>query len=429
MADTIFYKTGTNQSVTISGELTSANYPSGYTSANIIKVEIGTDVTDISNNAFHSVSFLASVTFNSPSSVHTIGEGAFEWSGLTSVNIPNSVTSIGDTAFKNIVSLTLLTFESGSLLTTIGYQAFEYSNLTTLILPSSVINLGDYAFSPDNDNLLDITLNSNVNPLGFFGTPAVTTIKFDYSGPIQEGFCNGRTNLHTATLLNVTSIEEGAFKGTTSLNSIIIPNTVTTIDTVAFQLSGLISITIPNSVDTIGNNAFNACPNLTSVTFEPNSQPSSMSTNTFLESDDINVYMNSNTLSYLNNQYPLLPPLEFNPNPVQSFFSAHYVTIFSTDPPPLPPPPSPPPISNRPGPIQMCDSPFRQCNTTTKTNFSSGNVTIQGTTRPLKLSYLTRTVVPMRNHTLVYANKPNNEYGKRAGGPSGYGQPPKNHFI
>ena len=48
---------------------------------------------------------------------------------------------------------------------------------------------------------------------------------------------------------------------------------------------------------------------------------------------------------------------------------------------------------------------------------------------PLRQSYLTRTVVPMRNHTLVYANKPNNEYGQRAGGPSGYGQPPKNNFI
>ena len=95
----------------------------------------------------------------------------------------------------------------------------------------------------------------------------------------------------------------------------------------------------------------------------------------------------------------------------------------------LPPPVPPPPISNRPGPIQICDSRFAKCNLTTKTNFSSGNVTIQGTTRPLKLSYLTRTVVPARNHKLVYANKPNNEYGQRAGGPVGYGQPPKNNFI
>ena len=104
---------------------------------------------------------------------------------------------------------------------------------------------------------------------------------------------------------------------------------------------------------------------------------------------------------------------------------------------PLPPPPSPPspppspptPISNIPGPIQMCESRFRKCNLNKKPNFSNGNVTIQGSTRPLKLSYLTQTVVPMRNHTLVYANKPNNEYGQRAGGPSGYGQPPKNNFI
>jgi hypothetical protein len=192
----------------------------------------------------------------------------------------------------------------------------------------------------------------------------------------------------------------------------------------AFRESGLTSITIPSTVTTINNGAFQDCTALTSVTFEPNSQPTAFASTAFTGSALAQVYMSSNTLNHLNSTFGPTPLLFFGVNSL--FFGASNVTINSTDP---PPPVPPPPISNRPGPIQICESRFAKCNINKKPNFSSGNVTIQGTTRPLRQSYLTRTVVPMRNHTLVYANKPNNEYGQRAGGPSGYGQPLKNNFI
>jgi len=205
-------------------------------------------------------------------------------------------------------------------------------------------------------------------------------------------------------------------------------NSVATIGNKAFiNCIALTSITIPSSVTSIGTEAFANTAGLNSVTFEPNFQPTTFSTTTFTSSGLAQVYMSGDTLSHLNSTFS--PPiLFFGLNPL--FFGANSVTINSTDPPPPPPPsPPPPPISNIPGPIQMCESRFRKCNLNKKPNFYNGNVTIQGTTRPLKLSYLTQTVVPSRNHKLVYANKPNNEYGQRAGGPVGYGQSPKNNFI
>ena len=59
-----------------------------------VSVEIGSNVTSISNNLFQSCSGITSITI--PDGVTNIGSGAFDGcSGLTSVTIPNSVTSIG----------------------------------------------------------------------------------------------------------------------------------------------------------------------------------------------------------------------------------------------------------------------------------------------------------------------------------------------
>ena len=284
----------------IIGTISSANYPVGWSATDISSVDIGTSVIDISNNAFFNTSNMKSVTI--PFSVTSIGNSAFKWSGLTSVNIPNSVTSIGDYAFQNITSLTSLTFDSVSQLTTIGYQAFQFSSLTSIILPASVITLGSYAFS-NIITLLDITLNSNVNSFGFFGLNSMKTITFDYVGLIQASFCNGRTNLDTATLLNVTSIEDSAFEGTISLNSIIIPNSVNTIKQSAFKTSGLTSITIPSSVTSIGNQAFSYTTSLTSVIFDSNFQPTTFSSTTFTTSALATVYMSGNTLNHLNSMF------------------------------------------------------------------------------------------------------------------------------
>ena len=145
-ANTVFYNGSSSTSVAISGSLTSANFPSGYTISNITQVDIGTTVTSIGDNAFENATSLTSVTFEAGSTLTTIGNYAFRLSGLTSIEIPNSVTSIGDNAFQNAESLTTFTFETGSTLTTIGVSAFRHTSFSSITIPNSVTSIGNYAF-------------------------------------------------------------------------------------------------------------------------------------------------------------------------------------------------------------------------------------------------------------------------------------------
>ncbi len=95
-------------------------FPGGVGGAYVIPAS----VTSIGNYAFDG-SGLTSVTF--PSSMTSIGEGAFVFcSGLTSVTIPSSVTHISNFAFGFCENLTSATFLGPAPLT-VGEQVFEYA--------------------------------------------------------------------------------------------------------------------------------------------------------------------------------------------------------------------------------------------------------------------------------------------------------------
>jgi hypothetical protein len=86
-----------------------------------------------------------------PSSVTTIGEGAFSrCSGLTSVTIPDSVTTIGEMAFYGCSGLTSVTIPDS--VTTIGKYAFDgCSGLTSVTIPGIV---NDYPLKGGFDDKL-----------------------------------------------------------------------------------------------------------------------------------------------------------------------------------------------------------------------------------------------------------------------------------
>lgn len=162
-----------------------------------IEVEIpttigGETIETIGNNAFNTTGIVSVII---PSSVITIEGGAFYENLLTSVTIPGSVTSIGSYAF--------------------------YSNqLTSVTIPNSVTSIGGLSFA---DNQLTSVVISNM----------------------------------------VTSIGDGAFQAN-QLLSVIIPNSVTSIGNDTFRANLLSSVTIPASVTSIGPNSF-ANNQLTSV--------------------------------------------------------------------------------------------------------------------------------------------------------------------
>ena len=131
------------------------------------KIEIGNNVTEINNYAFHSCNALTDITISG--SVTRIGENAFTYChalssvtiqngvksissyafqycyGSSSVTIPASVTSIGYGAFYYCYSLLSITFPEG--VTSIGGNAFYYcKSLSSVTIPGSVTNIAANTF-------------------------------------------------------------------------------------------------------------------------------------------------------------------------------------------------------------------------------------------------------------------------------------------
>ena len=94
-----------------------------------------------------------------PKGVTSIGNYAFEGSGLKSVVIPASVTSIGDYAFYECNSMTSVSIPKS--VTSIGFSAFEGSGLKSVVIPASVTDFGDYIFE-DCDELQYVTFSNGI---------------------------------------------------------------------------------------------------------------------------------------------------------------------------------------------------------------------------------------------------------------------------
>lgn len=161
----------------------------------------------------------SSGSYEVPSSVTTIGEGAFKRSVLTSVTIPSGVTNIGERAFELAVSLQTVTFGENSLLTVIGDWAFSNNrSLTSISIPSGVTSIGDFTFH-NTSVLTSISIPATVTSIGisaFENALLLRTVNF------------GENSL-------LTSIGNWAFYNASSLISISIPARVNSIGLGAFQ--------------------------------------------------------------------------------------------------------------------------------------------------------------------------------------------------
>lgn len=140
-----------------SGEVRSitSNYP------NINKIEIGSCVTEIGENAFPYLEKVLNVSI--PTNVAVIGKGAFdECTGLTTVGLSSGLTTIGRSAFSNCHSLTSITIPNS--VTSIGSYAFyNCINLTDVTIGNGVTSIGERAFS-DCIRLTSVTIEATTPP-------------------------------------------------------------------------------------------------------------------------------------------------------------------------------------------------------------------------------------------------------------------------
>jgi lactocepin len=234
--------------------------------------------TKIGDYAFSSTTLDGVTTISIPSSVTTIGIGAFANSNFTSLEIPStittisdyasygmenltsivipaSVTSIGVSAFEGCGSLTSITFEEGSSLVSIGNAAFRNdTSLESVVLPDGVKTMGDYTF------------------YGCFNLKTVTLPSLEDLGSYTFWLC---TSLESATFGKdaVTAGDYTFFPGSdnngtfeSSLKSVTLGDKTTVLGTAVFLYCSQLTTIDLNNVTVVGESAFANCERLSTVT-------------------------------------------------------------------------------------------------------------------------------------------------------------------
>lgn len=214
-------------------------------------------------------------TYSIPSSVKTIGVGAFSGGkNLKNINIPIGVETIEDDAFSSCDSL--VTIDIPHTVKKLGKKIFySCENLTSIKVPNTITIIEEYSFT-DCKNLVNIEIPDSINQIrwhAFEGTAYYNDPKNWNNGSLYLGnhlikvdsSVSGSYVIKEGTL----TIADKAFENCSDITEISFPDTLVYIGEWSFSFcSGLTSITIPSSVTFIGDVAFNSCTNLTNVIFE-----------------------------------------------------------------------------------------------------------------------------------------------------------------
>ncbi len=104
------------------------------------------DGLTISNGKVTSIGACSDSEIIVPNTATAIGEGAFEYDGITSIILPNTITAIEENAFYKCLNLE--TVYLGSSISQIGSKAFfNCQSLTSITLPNTLETLGAEAFA------------------------------------------------------------------------------------------------------------------------------------------------------------------------------------------------------------------------------------------------------------------------------------------
>ncbi len=230
----------------------------------------------IDDNAFYNCTKLEKITL--PSSLVTIGEFAFENSGLKTVT-NNSTTPqvIKANVFRGVnLSQCVLYVPKGCKA---AYKAANvWKNFGQILEPgetpvdpiiTGTYKIGNLYYQLQEDLTAVVQKNDeNKNIGGSLTIPSsVTYGKYTYTVfAIRIGAFQNCTKLTSVTLPNtITVVSQQAFDGCSGLKSVTLPSSLSAIGEQAFYGTALTSISLPATLEEIGMQAFQNCTSLTSI--------------------------------------------------------------------------------------------------------------------------------------------------------------------
>lgn len=264
----------------------------------LTSVTLPTKLTKLGNYTFQNCTSLTSATL--PDSLSNLGTYTFKGcTSLTSATLPSSITTIPNYTFQDCSSLASITIPTK--VTTIGAYVFQNcTSLKSISIPATVTKIGGSSYSSsaytfagctalesveilgaikyigaslfrDCTSLSNFTLPKTVTQIGsyaFMGT-AIQSIDLSKVTSIGTFAFQDCADLTTVTLAStLTKIYNSTFKNCASLKNITIPANVNEIGDYAFYGTAVTSLNVPAKVTKIGKAAFNACPDLTSLTID-----------------------------------------------------------------------------------------------------------------------------------------------------------------
>ena len=250
------------------------------TGTDISGCNIHKDTKVIGRGAFSSCQYLTSITL--PDGLRSIGDSAFQKTGLTAITIPDSVTYIGGSVFYECTKLSEVTLPAG--LTEIGgYMFYGCSSLKSIAIPEGVTTIGFFAFY--KSGIKNIVIPEGVTTIETYAFYSSTLESVTLPASLTHvstgaftGYCNVK-NVYITNLEAWCGIEfedyqaNPLWRGATlylngeAVTELVIPDGVTSINNYAFYGSKITSLTIPASVTSIGDQAFSSCSKLATITF------------------------------------------------------------------------------------------------------------------------------------------------------------------
>lgn len=263
-----------------SSQVTSVTLPEGITkigdyafcNLNVLEtINIPSSVTSIGSQAFYGCKKLTSLTL--PAGLQTIGTNAFyRCSGLSSISVEpnntkydsrNNCNAIIETASNTIIYGCMNTIIPNTV-TTIGDYAFEFSGIESITIPGNVQSIGQHAFY--GCDLKTVAIENGVKVIGDAAfadcsdlLPFVIPNSVETIGSSAFSYCTSLTSINIPN--SVTTIGTQAFTGCSNLMSITLPDNLQSISYTFYQCSNLKSITLPATLQSI-TQAFSYCTSL-----------------------------------------------------------------------------------------------------------------------------------------------------------------------